>query len=601
LFGVRSICCGQVSRVGRRATILNNLEISWVFLEIADLLEIKGESPFKVRAYRQGARLLAELDEDIRDYAAAGRLTELPGIGSALAAKIEELVTTGSLAYLTRLRQEVPAGLRQMLTLPGVGPQTVRTIHKHLGISTLFELEKAAKAKKLRDLPGLGVKTELAIKSGIDLLRSRPRGMPLGLVYTVASELQEMLSLMPQVEKVSVAGGVRRREELVDGLLLVAAVPAPADREEVLSTFCAAPYVREVIGRSSNEAIVIIGIGVQATLVVVEPDVYSNALCYYTGNSAHWQELVSWAAQQGIALSSDKPLRLGTRTGVETEEELYCALGLAYVPPELRQGRGEVLATAKGELPELITTELIRGDLHLHTNWSDGSESISGMAQVAVNRGYEYIAVTDHSQSLSIARGLSPDRLREQMQEIQQVRSQFPSLKIFSGTEVDILADGQLDLPDDVLAERDLVIASVHSRFKQDRATMTRRILRALEHPAVDILAHPSGRLLGRRDPYAVDLEAVLATAQRYGKVLEINSSPERLDLSAEWARRAKELGIKLAINTDAHDARRLADIEFGVSVACRAGLSADDVINSWPGGRLEAFLAERRRKTGIG
>lgn len=575
---------------------LNNLEISWVFLEIADLLEIQGESPFKVRAYRQAARVLAELEEEVGHYARVGRLTELPGIGPALAAKIEELLQTGSLAYLERLRREVPPGLRQMLALPGVGPRTVRIVFTHLRITTLEELEAAARNKKLRDLPGLGVKTELGIRQGIELLRSRPRGLPLGLTFGVAYELQEILAQLPDVRKVGVAGGVRRREELVGSLVLVAAA-TPGKEEDVLKTFQAAPYVRQTIAAGPDSATVLLGLGLEALLWVVPLEEFPTQLCYHTGPAAHWAELVEWAERKGFQLAPEGLRGPQGRLELTTEEELYLRLGLSYVVPELRDMPGVVETAGRGDLPSLVNLELICGDLHLHSNWSDGTESIRGLAQVATTLGYQYIAITDHSQSLTIARGLTPQRLAEQEKEIEEVRQAFPHLRIFSGIEVDILSDGRLDLPDEALARLDIVVASVHSGFKQDRDTMTRRILAALAHPYVDILAHPSGRLLGRRDPYAVDMEQVLAAAHKHGKILEINSSPERLDLNAQWARRAGELGINLAIDTDAHDARRLADMEFGVSVARRAGLEADKIVNTWPAAHLEDFLKARRER----
>jgi DNA polymerase (family 10) len=573
---------------------VNNLEISWVFLEIADLLEIQGESPFKVRAYRQAAHVLAELEEDVAHYARVGRLTELPGIGAALAAKIEELLKTGSLGYLERLRREVPAGLRAMLALPGVGPRTVRTVFTHLGVSNLDELEAAARAKKLRSLPGLGVKTESAIQKGIELLRSRPRGLPLGLAYPAGAELKEILAQLHPVERVSLAGEVRRREELVGELVFVAAV-AGRGRAEVRRTFQAAPYVRETLAEDAESVRVVLGLGLEARLITVPPAEFPTQVCYHTGPPAHWTALTERAAARGLELTPAVLKGPAGLVALATEQELYAALGLQYVVPELRAGGEEVRAAARGRLPELIKLEDVRGDLHLHSNWSDGAESIAGLAQAAAGCGYAYIAVTDHSQSLSIAHGLSPERLKEQEKEIAAVRARFPELTILSGIEVDILADGRLDLPDEVLTARDIVVASVHSGFKQDRDSMTRRILTALAHPHVDVLAHPSGRLLGRRDPYAVDLEQVLSAAQRYGKILEINASPERLDLSAGWARRAKELGVKLVISTDAHDARRLADMEYGVSVARRAGLTQDDVVNTWPLARLQHYIRLRR------
>ncbi|NLG86633.1 MAG: DNA polymerase/3'-5' exonuclease PolX [Firmicutes bacterium] len=568
---------------------MNNLEISWIFLEIADLLEIKGDNPFKIRSYQQAARLLAELDEDISVYWANGCLTELPGIGPALASKIEELLDTGQLSYLNELRREVPAQLRQLLAVPGIGPKTVHTIYKHLGVITLKELKAAACAQQLRDLPGLGTKSELAIKHAIDLLDSDRQGLPLGEAATVAYELAEAIGQLPSVVRIAVAGEVRRREEFVQEALLLAAANLN-NVSDILTTFSSAPYVRKIISMEKNKVTVLLGIGLHVQLVVVDPSAFHTSLCYFTGPLAHWENLSLWAKQRGFELTASGlfSYNCGQPLTLQSEEELYHRLGLMFIVPELRSGREDVLAAANGTLPQVITPEQIRGDLHLHTNWSDGRESIASLAKAAAQRGYEYIAITDHSQSLKIAHGLDAARLIAQAQEIRAVREQIPDLLILSGVEVDILPNGQLDLPNDVLSQLDLVIASVHSGFKQDQETMTQRIVAALRNPYVDILAHPSGRLLGRRPAYQVDLDMVINEAKLQGKILEINSSPERLDLNAKWAAKAKNLGVKLVINTDAHDARRLADIEYGVSVARRAGLEIGDVINTWPMTKLK-------------
>lgn len=573
---------------------MNNLEISWIFLEIADLLEIQGSNPFRIRSYREAARLLARLDEDISTYWAENRLTELPGIGPALAAKIHELLDTGQLVYLKELRQQVPAQLRQLLTIPGVGPRTVHTIYKHLNITTLEELRAAAAAQQLRKLPGLGTKSELAIKHALTRTASVPEGLPLGEATTITDELAEAIGQLSEVKNIEVAGEVRRREEFVQQATLVIG----AEKEhakDILATCHSAPYVRKVVAEGSNYLRVLLGIGLEVQLIVVTPSEFPTQLCYYTGSEEHWRNLVTQAEHCDLELT---PKILKGNNGpliLRAEEDLYHHLGLDFIIPELRTGRGELLAASHGNLPKVISPEQIRGDLHLHTNWSDGKESISSLAHAAAERGYEYIAITDHSQRLKVAGGLDANRLESQAREIAAVRTEFPGLSILSGIEVDILTDGQLDLPNVVLAKLDLVIASVHSGFKQDRETMTKRILTALRNPYVNVLAHPSGRLIGRRPAYQVDLDAVLEEARRQGTILEINASPQRLDLSAEWAARAKNIGLKLAINTDAHDARRLADMEYGVSVARRAGLEAEDIVNTWPVLRLKQSLYSSR------
>jgi DNA polymerase (family 10) len=576
---------------------VNNLVISWIFLEVADLLEIKGDNPFKIRSYRQAARLLANLDKDISIYWADGRLTELPGIGSALADKISELLNTGHLSYLKKLREEVPAQFRQLLTIPGVGPRTVYTIHKHLGVNTIEELKAAVSDRKLRDLPGLGTKSELAIKHALTQLDSECLGLPLGDAATIVSELVEAMGQLPLVQSISVAGEIRRREEFINEAQLVAAA-SPENISDILATFSSAPYVRKIIDTSSTSITALLGIGLEVELVVVQPNEFPTSLCYFTGPPKYWESLSHWAKERGFKLSPTGLFYRGQPMALVTEEDLYRKLGLEFIIPEQRFDHQSILAAAGGTLPKVIEPEHIRGDLHLHTSYSDGRESVSSLAQAVVTRGYEYIAITDHSQSLKIARGLDAARLRAQAQEIDHVRKKFPELTILAGIEVDILRDGRLDFGNDVLSQLDLVIASVHSGFKQDKETMTGRIMSALRNPYVDILGHPSGRLLGRRPGYRVDLDAVIKEAKLQGKVLEINSSPERLDLSAKWAAKAKKMGVKIVINSDAHDVRRLADIEYGVSVARRAGLEIDDIINTWPVARLKEFLKNRGTST---
>jgi len=575
---------------------VNNVEISWIFLEIADLLEIKGDNPYKIRSYRKAAHMLSTLDQKIQTYWKQGKLRELPGIGPALAAKIDELLKTGNLTYLNNLREEVPIQLRQLLVIPGIGPRTVHTLYRHLGITSLEQLKAAVLAQQLRRLPGLGTKSELAIKRALTS-KEYTQGMPLGNAFALASDLAEALAQLPEVINIELAGEIRRREELVHEAILL--FVTQADKAlPVLTTFCSAPYVREILESDSNSAVVQLGIGLQARLVAVRPAEFVTQLCYHTGPTDHWTALVVRAKQHGLALSPTALKDKNEALVLESEHELYRYLGLDFIIPELRQGKNELSAAAGGTLPKSISIEQIKGDLHLHSNWSDGRESIFSMAEAASKRGYDYIAITDHSQRLKIARGLNAQELAAQLDEISIVRAQFPELMILAGVEVDILKDGRLDLSNEVLAQLDIVIAAVHSGFNQDEKTMTQRIITALRNPNVHILAHPSGRLLAKRPPYRVNLDTVLKEAGRQGKILEINSSTDRLDLNANWAAKAKKLGIKLAINTDAHDVQGLSDMEYGVSVARRAGLEPSDVVNCWPTSYLLEHLRSIRGVT---
>jgi DNA polymerase (family 10) len=576
---------------------VNNLTISWIFLEIADLLQIKGDNPFKIRSYRQAARLLRTLDRDVRYYWENNLLQELPGIGAALAEKINELFETGTMAYLNQLRQEVPIRLRQLLLVPGLGPRTVNRIYQRLHVTSVQQLKVAVANKKLRSLPGLGVKSEQEIERGLQTIEFVPEGLSLGDAFTIASDLSQLLVQLPHVSRVEIAGQIRRREELIQEALFL--LTAPWDQAAgILATFGSALYVREILQSNPTEIAVQLGIGLKVRLIIVNPVEFYTQICYYTGPIGHWKALVKQARQTGLELTPSY-LKDGTDfVSLRSEQDLYCYLGLEFVIPELRAGGDEVVAAQHGTLPNVISLQQVKGDLHLHTDWSDGKESILSMAKAALNRGYQYIAITDHSQRLKIARGLDARRLAAQVDEIASVRKTFPDLTILTGIEVDILSDGSLDLPDWVLAKLDLVVAAVHSGFKQDKITMTKRIVVALRNPYVHILAHPSGRLIGKRLPYQVNLDTVLIEAQRQGKIMEINASPERLDLDTNWAAKAKSVGVKLVINTDAHDSSCLADMKYGVSVARRAGLGTNHVINTWPVTHLRKVLQSIRGET---
>jgi len=549
------------------------------FSEIADLLEIKGDNPYRIRAYRRAARALKRFPESIRDLWERGELQTIPGIGKDLAGKIAEILTTGRCSYLEELHGEIPPELLEFLALPGVGPKTIRAVYSQLEITSLKELERAARRGDLRQLPGLGAKTELKILQGIHSYKARRGELPLGEVMPLAKELYHQLQALPGVEEVSFTGDLRRRRDKVRGINILVSSRVG---EEVIAAFRDLFQLARVEAEGGNRIVVTTRFRIKVDLWVVTPEQYAFALLWATGSSGHYQGLRERAAYLGLELTECGLFQGGQRLLSVTEDDIYRLLKLPYIPPELREDRGEIQAAIRDNLPKLVTLEDIKGDFHSHTSWSDGYYSLEEMANAARSLGYHYLAITDHSQSLSIARGLTPERLLQQVQEIKKLNGKLTDLQLLTGTEVDILADGTLDYADDILSQLDLVIASVHSHFHQDEGTMTARIVKAIGNPHVDILGHPSGRLLGRREPYAVDMEAVLQAAAQTRTVVEINASPERLDLTDHWVKRAREMGVKLAVNSDAHVGKRLRDMNYGLSVARRGWLEADDLINTW-------------------
>lgn len=547
---------------------MNNWEIAKLFDEIADLLDILGENPYKARAYRRAAHKLGNAYLDVEELADEGRLQEIPGIGSALEKKIEEYVKTGELKYLTQLRKKAPTSLRQLLLIPGIGVKTIQIIYQQLGITNLQDLEAAARKRLLQELPGIGVKTEQAIISGLEAHVLRRRRLLLHHAFAFAGEIESHLKdTLPGLANLQIAGSLRRGKESVGDLDFVAAADNPAP---VVDAFKTVPFVNEVVAAGEVKATIMTKWGFQADLLVVQPEFFASALQHLTGSKEHNIILRGIAREQGLKISEYGIHCDGQVAAPVTEEELYRRLGMDYIPPELREGRGEIEAAQNGVLPELLNVDHIKGDLHVHSEWSDGINTLEELAQSAQERGYRYLAVTDHSRSLRIARGLTEERVREQQEEIRRLNRGFTDFRLLAGIEVEILPDGSLDFEDELLAEMDIVIASVHSGFKQDRKTITRRVLSALQNEHVDIIGHPTGRLLGRRDPYDIDVDALLQVAAETGTALEINASPDRLDLHDEYVHQGIEIGVRFAVNTDAHDVYYLDDIQYGVLQARR-------------------------------
>jgi DNA polymerase (family 10) len=559
---------------------MDNDEIAAVFYEIADLLELQGIA-FKPQAYRRAARNIEQLEEPVDSLMKEGKLEEIPGIGKAITKKIEELVGTGELRYLAELRAEVPEGLVEMLSVPDVGPKTAMILHKELGISSVQELKEAATAHRLRGLKGFGERTEERILAGIRTLESRGGRTLLGEALPVAEAYVSHLRAHVSSGMIDIAGSLRRGRDTIGDIDILVGEDDPS---AAIEAFLAYPEVDDVLASGSTKSSVRLASGLQVDLRAVAVKSYGAALQYFTGSKEHNVTLRGIGVKQGLKLNEYGLFERDTEKMVAgaTEEEVYRALGMDWIPPELREDSGEIAAAQQGKLPDLVRLEDIRGDLHGHSDWSDGRESVEEIVAAARGRGMEYIAITDHSESLRIANGLSPERLKEQTRLVREVdASQEGFIRVLAGSEVDIKADGSLDMPREVLRDLDIVIGSVHSRFKMPSREMTERICKAISSGYIDILGHPTGRLIGQRSPYEFDLRKVLETASEHSVAMEINSFPDRLDLRDVDCRAAKEMGVKLAINTDYHSSEHMEFIRYGVITARRGWLEAEDVLNT--------------------
>ncbi|MEK7787983.1 MAG: DNA polymerase/3'-5' exonuclease PolX, partial [Chloroflexota bacterium] len=551
---------------------MTNKELADIFSSIADLLEIKGEIIYKILAYRRAAETLTEHGRSVSDVWREGGvkgLRGIPGVGEAIAEKIDELLQTGKLGFYEKLKGEVPVTLIDVLKVPGIGPKKAAMFWKQLDITTVEALKVAAQAGKLRDMPGMGEKSETKILEGIEALSRRSGRTPLGQALPIARDILAMLRSLKGVTAAEAAGSLRRMKSTVGDLDLLV---ASADPEPVMQAFVSQKEVARIVGQGPTKSSVEFQNGMRAQLWVHRPEKFGTALQYATGSKDHNVRLREIALDKGLSLSEHA---LTKKNGKEilcaTEAEVYAALGLPYIPPELREDRGEVQAALKNKLPDLIETRDLKADLHSHSTWSDGRATIKQMAESARDRGLSALAVTDHSQSLGVTGGLTPERLREQRRELDKVQRELgDSILLLQGAEVEIRADGSLDYSDDVLASLDIVVASLHTSLRQPREQVTKRLLNAIHNPHVDIIGHPTGRLIPDREGADLDMDAVLAAARESGVALEINAHPMRLDLDDVYSRRAIEMGIPLAINTDAHHPSDFALAEFGVATARR-------------------------------
>jgi DNA polymerase (family 10) len=568
-----------------------NFALARLFYEMASLLEARESSVFRVRAYQRAAQTLETLAEDVAAVAARGALTALPGIGRDLAARIGEYLATGRIAQLDELRATLPAAFLTFLEIRGLGPRTARALADQ-GVESVEQLEAMCRSGQIIGVAGIRDKTAENILKAIERWKAGQARTLLASGRTVAAQVAEALRAHGGVERLEIAGSLRRMRETVKDIDLLVTSTEP---ERVIGTLTTLPSVTEVIVKGPTKASVRHQDGLQIDLRVVEPAAFGAALQYFTGSKDHNVRVREIASRRGLRISEYGVFdeRTGERVAGATEEEVYATVGLPWIPPELRENQGEIEAAREGRLPTLVTAGDIRGDLHAHTDWSDGRHSLEALVTAAQARGYEYIIVSDHSRSTTIAGGLGVEELRAQIAAIRDLQPRF-RIRILTGSECDILADGTLDFPDEVLAELDVVLAAVHSRFKQSREAMTSRIVRALGHPRVNVLVHPTGRRLNSREPYDVDLEAVFAAARTHGKAVEINSSPERMDLSDVNARRAGALGLPVAVSTDTHSLRELDHLELGIGIARRAWLPPEQVLNTRP---LDDLLAWARTR----
>jgi DNA polymerase (family 10) len=578
---------------------MDKSEVAAVLEEIAVLLELHGENPFRANSYARAGRNIAQLEGNIKDIVEAGTLGDIPGIGETLRDKITTLVTTGKLAFYDDLKAKTPPGWLQMLRLPGMGPKKVKALSDELGIDDLVKLKDACEKGAIAKLKGFGAKTQANILQGLAFIDQIGNRVRLDQAMMIAEAIVAELKSFPGIQRMELCGSVRRRKETIKDIdILVSA----DDAAPIMDAFVKLPNVQKVVGHGPTKSSVMFAavdphasrVLINADLRVVSDEQFPFALNYFTGSKEHNVRLRQRAIDYGYKLNEYD--LAGCKKKIKEEADIYKALDLAYIEPEMREDTGEIDAAAQGKLPELLQVSQLHGVFHNHTTWSDGAGSVEQMAEAARKLDYQYLGIADHSPSLTVANGLTPKRVREQQKEIDAFNAKHKNFHVFKGTEVDILADGSLDYDDDVLASFDYVVASVHSYFNQTQEEMTARIIKAIEHPRVTMLGHATGRLLLRRDAYKIDLDAVLHAAAKAGTMIEINANPYRLDLDWIHCKRAKALGVMLVINPDAHATDELAYTRFGVDVARRGWLEKGDVFNTrtWPHVAKEF---ERRKK----
>jgi len=569
---------------------MHNAAIARKFHELADLLEIQGANPFRVRAYRNAASIVEGSSRPLEDRVAEGEdLRGIKGIGEDLAGQIKELVETGDLSQLQTLQKDVPGQLSELMLLDQLGPKRTRAIHDALGVSSLKELKQAAEAGKIRELSGFGAKTEKKILEEVDKLSDRDHRTRLGEAEQVAAPLVAYLDELDEVSQIAVAGSYRRRKETVGDLDILV---ASANSAPVMERFTRHPEVAKIVSQGKTRATVYLKSGLQVDLRVVKAASFGAALHYFTGSKAHNVAIRKMAGEKQLKVNEYGVYRGRKRIAGKTETEVFEQVGLPWIPPELRENKGEIEAAREGRLPDLVEEKDIRGDLHMHTSATDGRNSLREMAEEAKRLGYDYIAITDHSKRLTMANGLDAKRLRQQMAAIDKLNDELDGIRVLKGIEVDILEDGKLDLPDEVLDELDITVGSIHSKFELSKKKQTERVLRAMDNPRFNILGHPTGRLINEREAYQIDLEAVIEAAAERGCCLELNAQPSRLDLAGRYAGMLREAGVLGAVSTDAHATDHLGFMHLGVAQARRGWMEKKHLINTCTLKQLQKILA---------
>ena len=567
---------------------MKNQEIANIFRQIAQILEIKDENPFRIRAYERAAQNIESIPEDIEIFVMEEKLKTIPGIGEDLEEKIKEICSKGTLKYLEDLKKEIPQDLLDILAVPGIGPKTAKMLHEKLEIRDVVMLERMAHAGKIRELPGMKKKTEENILRGIEILKKGRDRMDIKTATEAARLFIEELKRLKEIKEICPAGSLRRKKETVRDIDILASSKNP---KKVMDRFTKLPDIKEVLAKGATKSSVVTKDGIQVDLRVIEESTYGASLMYFTGSKAHNIRLRQIAIKKGLKLNEYGLFKKDKIIKGKTEKEIYKTLGLGYIEPELREDRGEIEVGLKGTLPDLVELDDIKGDLHIHSVWSDGGSSTDEIVRKARELGYEYIAITDHSQGLKIARGLDKEQLKIKRKEIDSLNRKYKDIKILFGTEVDIHSDGTLDYSDDILKEMDIVIAAIHAGFKQSKKQLTKRIIMACQNKYVHIIAHPTGRLWGAREAYEVDFEEIFKAAKDTNTSMEINSFPQRLDLNDIYSRMAKDFGVKIVINTDAHIAKQLDMIKFGLACARRGWLEKKDVLNTLSLAKLKQAL----------
>ncbi len=584
---------------------MENTEIARIFYEIADLLEIKGENPFRVRSYRNAGLIIEGLPVSVKSIVERDEqeLEKIKGIGKSIREKVVEILKTGKCSFHEQLLRELPSGLLEILNISGIGPRKVELLYKSLGVKSVDDLERVAKKGLLRGLPGMGEKTEQKILKSIEEYRSlrlTAQRFRLSVAYPYAMGYVEYMRQVGHISQIEIAGSLRRWKDTIGDVDILVTCGKRGAIMDVMEHFVNYGEVREVLAKGETKSSVVLNVGLQVDLRVLDEGSFGSALQYFTGSKAHNIAIRDRAKKLGLKISEYGVFRekTGKKVAGRTEEEVYRAVGLVWIPPEIRENKGEIELAEKDSLPHLLEEGDIKGDLHVHTHYSDGTNTIEEMAQKAIERGYEYIAITDHSKAVGIAHGLDETRLKKQLKEIDRINQAFRergiNFTILKGAEVDIRADGTLDHPPEVLRELDCVVGAVHSRFDMPGPQMTERIIKALSTGLVNILAHPTGRLIGIREPYEVDMEAIMECAKEYGVALELNSYPERLDLNDTHLRLAKDRGVLVSIGTDSHSEYHLEYITYGVHTARRGWLEARDVLNAMPLASLLKVLKKR-------